>query len=422
MKTVTRIPRRSSLVVVFPFCVIISTLSPAQRCCGDDPLDSWSPRNPGANFPLFSVAYAQNQFVAAGFDGGTIMTSPDSVTWSTNVSGFPSERFLTDVAFGNGLWIAVGGQFLPPTSDIVGFNDNPGVASSTNGVTWAVSSAGADFLPAAIAYGDGRFVAVGNVIDASQQGTHSGAAVSTNAVTWTLGNPAITTSALNGLAFGNGIFVAVGDAGSIFSSPDGLVWTRRDSGTTAYLSGVAHGDGQFVAVACAGSPTVLTSPDGFAWHPQNISTSFLGIAYGSAQYVAVGLRGSICSSSNGISWTPHNSGTNADLYGIAFGGGRFVAVGGRLSFAATYGTILQSGKFEPIQPTRPWLSDWSHLADVSFQFTIHGETNHSYTLQMSTNLVDWASVGTLITVNGTLTLVDPTAADFSRLFYRVVVP
>ena len=76
----------------------------------------------------------------------------------------------------------------------------------------------------------------------------------------------------------------------------------------------------------------------------------------------------------------------------------------------------------PSQIPRPWLSDCGHLPDGSFQLTVHGQTNQSYTLQVSTNLLDWVSVGMFMTVNGTLTLMDPTAADYNRLFYRVMVP
>ena len=47
-----------------------------------------------------------------------------------------------------------------------------------------------------------------------------------------------TTKILNGVAYGNNIYVIVGDLGTILTSPDGITWTERDSGISNYLSGV----------------------------------------------------------------------------------------------------------------------------------------------------------------------------------------
>jgi len=47
-----------------------------------------------------------------------------------------------------------------------------------------------------------------------------------------------TTKILNGVAYGNNIYVVVGDLGTILTSPDGITWTERDSGKSNYLSGV----------------------------------------------------------------------------------------------------------------------------------------------------------------------------------------
>jgi hypothetical protein len=67
-----------------------------------------------------------------------------------------------------------------------------------------------------------------------------------------------TSNWLNGVAYGNGLFVAVGDGGTILTSPDGVSWTQRTSGTSNQLNGVAYGNGLFVAVGWDG--TILTSP------------------------------------------------------------------------------------------------------------------------------------------------------------------
>src|SRR5262245_26918607 len=64
---------------------------------------------------------------------------------------------------------------------------------------------------------------------------------------------------LRSVAFANGLFVAVGDSGTILTSPDGVNWTQQQSGTLDDLRGIANGNGLFVAIG--GAPTILTSPD-----------------------------------------------------------------------------------------------------------------------------------------------------------------
>jgi hypothetical protein len=39
-----------------------------------------------------------------------------------------------------------------------------------------------------------------------------------------------------GSAYGNGLWVAVGNGGTILTSPDGVTWTARVSGTTNPLA------------------------------------------------------------------------------------------------------------------------------------------------------------------------------------------
>ena len=48
------------------------------------------------------------------------------------------------------------------------------------------------------------------------------------------------------------LFVAAGDQGALASSPDGVTWTTRTSGTTVTLHDVTHGDGRYVAVGQGG--------------------------------------------------------------------------------------------------------------------------------------------------------------------------
>jgi hypothetical protein len=63
---------------------------------------------------------------------------------------------------------------------------------------------------------------------------------------WTILNPPFSGRSLSAAAYGTNLFVAVGAAGTILTSPDASSWGQRDSGTTNRLSGVAFGNDQFV--------------------------------------------------------------------------------------------------------------------------------------------------------------------------------
>jgi hypothetical protein len=56
---------------------------------------------------------------------------------------------------------------------------------------------------------------------------------------------------LNGISFGNGVFVAVGDFGAISASADGATWAGQawtGPSNGGLFNGVAFGNGAFVAV------------------------------------------------------------------------------------------------------------------------------------------------------------------------------
>src|SRR5690606_36067779 len=52
-----------------------------------------------------------------------------------------------------------------------------------------------------------------------------------------------TTDVVRGIAFGNGIYVAVGDNGYVATSTDLNSWTKRPSGISHNLYAVAYGNG-----------------------------------------------------------------------------------------------------------------------------------------------------------------------------------
>jgi len=175
-------------------------------------------------------------------DSGTNWSQ--SAYWSdwTQVDPFAASGFLRSSAYGVGRYVCVGGWTGP-------LGQGPIVITSIDRTNWTfaridrlLGHTPVQFQK--VIYGDGRFVAIGQAVGGSYIG------YSDDGTNWTAvakGFPDLTS-----IAFGEGIYVAVGPFGTLLVSPDGANWSRTDLGTTADLTGVTFGAGTFVAVGAEG--------------------------------------------------------------------------------------------------------------------------------------------------------------------------
>jgi RHS repeat-associated protein len=203
-----------------------------------------------------------------------------------------------------------------------------------------------------------------------------------------------TTQNLNSIAFGGGVFVAVGAAGTILTSSDGLTWTARTSGTANELKSVTFGSGQFVAVGLSG--TVLTSANGTAWTVRTSGTTnvLYGVVCGYGNYVAVGASGTIRTSTDGISWTARTSGITTALHAVTCNVNQFVTVGA-------------SGKILTSTDLVTWTSRTSGLTTALNSVYSHGTSlfsaGASGRILFSNDGITWSSLtsGSTQTLNQT---------------------
>ena len=155
---------------------------------------------------------------------------------------------------------------------------------------------------------------------------------------WHWRNPLPQGNNLNGIVYGNHTFVTVGDAGTILTSPDGVTWTSRSSGTTYNLYGIVYSSDTFFAVGYNGS-IIITSPDGITWTsgtsgPSTPEDWESVMAYGNYTFVKLDLLyGNVFASSDGITWDGLLFGQ--PVSSIVYGNNTFVIVG-------HYGNILTS--------------------------------------------------------------------------------
>lgn len=126
---------------------------------------------------------------------------------------------------------------------------------------------------------------------------------------------------LNSVVWGNLEYVAVGDNGTIVSSPNGIDWTVLGSGTTTNLSGIAT-DGVSTYVAVGDNGIVLVSMNGINWGVGNsgLLTQLLSVTWSPdlSLFVAVGADGIIISSPDGLNWTTRTSGVSTQLNVVAW--------------------------------------------------------------------------------------------------------
>jgi hypothetical protein len=268
------------------------------------------------------VTYSNGLFVAVGFDGisvgshsnGTIITSPDGITWTRRDSG--TSNFLYGVTYINGLFVAVGDENFSTYDEYMGT-----IYKSSDGITWQLVFKNFSNPLRAIAYGGGLYVAVGD------EGTIITSLEINSWITWTTRTSG-TSEVLRAVAYGNGLFVAVGNIGTVLTSPDGVTWTARSSGVTGNFNGVAYGNGLFVTVGQSG--TILSSPDGTTWTSRtSVVTGYLNdVTYSNGLFVAVGYDGRIITSPDGTTWTskPDTSPVNTPI-SVAYSGDKFVVVG-----------------------------------------------------------------------------------------------
>jgi hypothetical protein len=141
---------------------------------------------------------------------------------------------------------------------------------------------------------------------------------------------------------------------------------------------------------------VATDPDS---PPQILTFSLLSPPFGAA-----------INPSNGLfTWRPAIAQSGSNLLSIV------VSDNGAVSLSATQGFSVTVSR-----PVQPGLSNGS-LANGKFGITISGDAGPDYTIQASSNLLNWSPI---LTTNPQVTpflFLDPNATNYTQRFYRVIL-
>jgi hypothetical protein len=269
------------------------------------------------------VAWTGSHFVAVSATG-TVLTSPNGSTWTTQTSGTVNN--LRAVASSPTLLVAVG-------------SDGAILTSTNGGTSWTAQTSGTKANLVSVTWSGSQFVAVGML------GTAPAILTSPNGVAWTSRNAGPASMNLYGVAWTGKQFVAVGSYGSggvVLNSRDGVTWTLNSSAvalaTQGILEAVTWSGAQLVAVGAMGGngeATILFSTDGNTWSAPSSSESVPtwealdGVVWSPAKklFVAVGQQGTILTSPDTNMWTSRTSNTTYNLKAVAWSGTEFLAIG-----------------------------------------------------------------------------------------------
>ncbi|HXT10508.1 MAG TPA: hypothetical protein VN873_03020 [Candidatus Angelobacter sp.] len=373
-----------------------------------DPLDNWTTNrlstipNPNGGL-LEAVTYGGGQYVAVGQvvddDNGFIETSPDGRSWTLRSTNDYSILDLYDVTYGNNLFVAVGWDYY------TGHN----IYTSPDGINWtAHTTAMANVY--GVAYGDGMYVAVGDGLELNGTITSNDVYYSTDGTNWT-GSDSGATAILRDVAFGNGQFVAVDAAGYIyplFTAP--RIANGQARGKVSFCNGLF-----FIS---AGAGTNLLSTDGLSWSAvtNNTGASFGDVIYAADTYFALGGT-NVFSSSDGTNWIRHNLQAPANTYIIDLAtGGRNVVVGGYMAVTFTPYTpiALVSDPFVALQPSSTFPP----------RLTLSGLAGRKYQIEMATNLspANWQPLINITLTNGPVVWTDLDATNSCRFYRAALLP
>ncbi|MDX2109524.1 MAG: lamin tail domain-containing protein [Verrucomicrobiota bacterium] len=189
------------------------------------------------------------------------------------------------------------------------------VWQSTDGLAWSHQSAGESgtpFHPAAMAYANGIYVVAG----------YPGILTSSDGASWS--EVPDIDGFFSSVIHGDSRFVAVGAAGRILTSIDGLAWAEADSTTHQHWTSIAYGNGKFVAVGSNGVVGVSTNGTTWTLGTSGATRCLFSVVWTGTQFVTVGESGAVRSSPDGVTWTFNFSGLSENLVAIAYGNNQYV--------------------------------------------------------------------------------------------------
>jgi hypothetical protein len=306
----------------------------------------------GANGTVLTADSAQSLGVKwasafptqTGNSGKYLKTDGTSTSWQT-VSELPSQT-------GNsGKYLTTDGTTASWGNEVPSQTGNSGKYLTTNGttaswgsitqpITWTMRQAPSSNSVTinTIAYnGTNLWVAAGFT---NAPSTTSYLITSPDGITWTSRTSGFGTEQIKSVAFGNGLWVAVGTNGTITTSTDGITWTARTSNmSTNTINAVTYANSLWVAVGDGGGTTntggITYSSDGTTWTRKSqsltVGSSYRTVAWNGTNWVVGGSSSTnnyLYASTPSGTWTAGNYSSGDNIFNIFWDGTRHIVVYG----------------------------------------------------------------------------------------------
>lgn len=269
------------------------------------------------------LQFIGGQYFLSPNNGFVYSVSTNGVSWTNRTYySVNNEGSANEISFGNG-------QYVQP---LTGDNNGPNrVRTSTNLIGW--SGRGGSNRMVASRFANGYFVLAGRN-DASTAGVIGR---DTSGTSWVTDRYTTITSGQYFLAleFGNGLFVAGTDLGSIFTSTNAATWTVRQSVFAGNaIRRILYANGIFMAVGVNG--TITTSTDGISWElkPFNETLSLTNVVFAEDQGIWIVSDGGTAlrySPDNGNTWVARTAGSPVSGTTLLYNDGKLFYVSNEAS-------------------------------------------------------------------------------------------
>jgi hypothetical protein len=258
------------------------------RLASDDGKD-WKPAQAGKEGEVYrAVAFGNGVFATVGSYGGRniMAATKDGATWSTASNDAKYSRYYRGLCFGDGHFLALGGD--PGGVGV----PSAFVSTSSDGMTWSdFQSISGKFILRRAAFGNGLFVGVGD---------RGRRAYSRDGLHWDDVAGVKPLDTLIDVAFGNGVFVGVGLHGLRRSTHDGVTWSEPVRGREGeHLNAIVWADNRFVAVAPGAT---FLSPDGRDWVRVPNTDAPLTFCHGRGMFLGARWKGRLLHSTDAVRW------------------------------------------------------------------------------------------------------------------------
>ena len=250
---------------------------------------AWSEPTLGKEGESYRCAAGGNGCLATigSYGGSNIFAATrNGTTWKTSIQDAQYRTYIRGLGFGNGQFLALGGD--PGAVGVA----RPFVFTSRDGEKWdGPFDIPGKFMVRRVAFGNKLFVAVGD---------RGRRAASPDGRAWTDAPEVKAIDTLVDVAYGNGVFVGVGLHGLRMLTADGVKWRERQTGDEGeHLNSVVWAGDRFVAV---GVGATFTSPDGVKWERTANVDAPVTVAYGAGVFVGPRWKGRVMHSTDAVKW------------------------------------------------------------------------------------------------------------------------